>query len=287
MPSNKSFLYFLQENLLSFKDMQRLKFPMKPHRLSQSFKSLPTERQVCDRCKIEFDRRQRTLCLYHPEKQQYKHTTGTLVYTCCNKSNGGCCVAQRHVPKKSPRYSYDGFRATKTTASRPPSILAMDCEMVYTDVGLEVAKVSLVDTRGRVAYNKYVFPNHPIVDYNTRYSGITPAHMEGAVSFDVMQEELLDIIHKDTILIGHGLENDLRGLRLFHSKIVDTSECFSFCEQKVSLKHLVYTYLGRSIQDNEHDSVEDAQACLDLMYLKYHEYKSANRISRFNIFKYY
>lgn len=71
---------------------------------------------------------------------------------------------------------------------------------------------------------------------------------------------------KDTILIGHSLEADLRALRLVHEKIIDTSVLFACNNKKRSLKHLAYELLGRDIQQlGGHDSTEDAKTCIQLL----------------------
>ena len=51
-------------------------------------------------------------------------------------------------------------------------ILALDTEMVYTTKGLEVARVTLLDSLGFVVYDRFVRPDNRIVDYNTRLVSI-------------------------------------------------------------------------------------------------------------------
>lgn len=46
--------------------------------------------------------------------------------------------------------------------------LAMDCEMVYTEKGLELARATLVDEDGTAVYDQLVLPPNPIIDYNTK-----------------------------------------------------------------------------------------------------------------------
>ena len=49
----------------------------------------------------------------------------------------------------------------------------LDCEMVYTGLGLELVKVTVVGVDGRLVYESLVMPENDIIDYNTRFSGIT------------------------------------------------------------------------------------------------------------------
>ena len=60
------------------------------------------------------------------------------------------------------------------------------------------------------------------------------------------------LISKDTILVGHSFDNDLRALRLFHDRIIDTSALFlhlSGYPYKHSLKKLAKDILSWDIQD--------------------------------------
>lgn len=47
-------------------------------------------------------------------------------------------------------------------------VYALDCEMCYTTVGLELTRVSVVDFTLQPVYESIVRPSHTIVDYNTR-----------------------------------------------------------------------------------------------------------------------
>lgn len=70
--------------------------------------------------------------------------------------------------------------------------------------------------------------------------------------FDV-QQLLRRIIDKNTIIVGHSLDTDLKVLQLVHSTIIDT--CALFCHpkglpNKNSLKNLAKDELGKKIQDD-------------------------------------
>ncbi|KAJ3374497.1 hypothetical protein GGF31_007275 [Allomyces arbusculus] len=155
-------------------------------------------------------------------------------------------------------------------------LLAMDCEMCYTQHGLELTRISLVDESGAAVMDEFVLPDDPILDYNTRYSGITAKHMlDVKTRVEDVQARLLELIDGQTILAGHSLENDLNALRLTHPFIIDTAVCYSNpagAYNKPKLSKLADSFLKRQIQANPdqlgHDSIEDALACMDLVKLK-------------------
>ena len=64
-------------------------------------------------------------------------------------------------------------------------------------------------------------PFDPILEYLTRYSGITPSLLGNVTTVAV-----LALVGKDDVLIGHSLENDLRVLGIVHENIVDTALLF-------------------------------------------------------------
>ncbi|CAH0559694.1 unnamed protein product [Brassicogethes aeneus] len=239
-----------------------------------------TNNRTCSRCSKPFLTNQegyitKDKCTYHWGKLERK----SRLYGCCYKLAGsaGCTEASVHVwsgtePGRNGPY-FDYVRTNRQDMSY--GVYAMDCEMCYTVAGLEATKVTLVNMRGHLVYDSYILPANKIVDYNTRWSGITPEKLKGAKRLQDVQRELLEIIHKNTILIGHGLENDLRALKLLHSYIIDTSDCFPpevGPPRKLSLKALVSLYLNKQIQygrgEMGHDSFEDALACVELMLWK-------------------
>lgn len=54
----------------------------------------------------------------------------------------------------------------------------------------ELARCSVVSYHGDVLYDKYIRPEMPIVDYRTRWSGITRQHMRKAIPFQAAQKEV-------------------------------------------------------------------------------------------------
>lgn len=168
----------------------------------------------------------------------------------------------------------DGYVQTEPAAWQSPcqQIVALDCEMCYTEHGLELTRTSLVDKQGKVLFDSLVKPPSSITDYNTKFSGITHEMMVNVTTtLKDVQMEILKIVSADTILVGHSLENDLSALKLVHRKIIDTALMYSHPRGllfKPALRILASQFLQRKIQHGSHNSVEDAQAAMDLVLLK-------------------
>ena len=126
--------------------------------------------------------------------------------------------------------------ATAVTVSQAaPSIFALDCEMVETSAGRELARVTLIrfepkeqDPDGyKVVLDVLVKSTRPVRDYLTQYSGITAKMLNSVTTrLEEVQIAIAATIMADDILIGHSLENDLRALCLVHDKVVDTALLF-------------------------------------------------------------
>lgn len=248
-----------------------------------------SSRRVCCRCGTEYlvsssGRCVRDqVCYYHWGRVRSSQVAGGRLtqYTCCAAAPGsvGCQVAKQHV-RDGRKESLDGFVKTfKKEFSRDayPGIYALDCEMCYTTHGLELTRVTVVDADMRVVYDTFVKPDNEIVDYNTRFSGVTEADVaQTSITLPKVQAILLSFFSAQTILIGHSLESDLLALKLIHSTVVDTAVLFPHylgLPYKRSLRNLSADYLGQIIQDSQdgHDSGQDANACLQLVMWKVRE----------------
>jgi len=161
------------------------------------------------------------------------------------------------------------------TATDPRKVVAIDCEMVESAKGMELCQCVAVDWQGNTLMNELVMPRREITTYNSLWSGVTAETLKGVTTrVEDIQEGLKKWITGSTILIGHGLDNDLRVLELIHSRVVDTSVIYPHNKEgfKYSLKSLANKHLKRDIQSGDgtsgHNPVEDALAALDLVKLK-------------------
>ena len=176
----------------------------------------------------------------------------------------------------SPKVSFVHTYRKPCMPSRS-SYVAMDCEMVSTTGGLEVARVVLVDWKGRTVLDKFVKPANPVTDYLTFISGIVEGDLDEAPYFTEIRNLVRDAIY-GKILVGHGLENDLAALQLQHPWWLtrDTAYYQPFMQRRDCngesiyiprrLKDLCKEKLNKDIQHvgKAHCPAEDAQSALDL-----------------------
>ncbi|CAL1535624.1 unnamed protein product [Lymnaea stagnalis] len=161
----------------------------------------------------------------------------------------------------------------KVTADSP--MFALDCEMCLTSLRRnELTRVSIVSEKGEVVYDSLVKPRNPIINYLTRFSGITKQMLEPVETrLEDVQRDVKKLLPADAILCGQSLNGDLMALKMFHPYVIDTSVIFNMSGNrgvKAGLRKLTQFFLNRTIQASTdgHCSTEDAIATLDLVKLK-------------------
>lgn len=162
------------------------------------------------------------------------------------------------------------FRELPEKTENALEFIALDCEMVKTELGSELARLTCVDISGNMVIDEYFKPKGKVTDYATEVSGITEEILNTASN---ELSDLVDVLSKyadsNTIFIGHSLENDLRAMKLVHYKIIDTALIYNTeirFPYKPSLSKIYQKYIKKPFRDgnNGHSSCEDAIASLEL-----------------------
>jgi len=160
--------------------------------------------------------------------------------------------------------------------------VGLDCEMVgigprSTSV---LAEVVLVDWNGNKIYHSYVSPPAPVTNYRTQYSGIVEGNLETkGRPFSLVQREVAKLI-EGKVVVGHGLMNDFKALRLDHpfEMIRDTTFHPFFMKPNPhtgalnpqKLSKLAIEHLGIVIQQGTHDPAEDSRTSMGLFRMFKH-----------------
>lgn len=237
--------------------------------------------KTCKRCQKEFNLENQLIpihCAYHSGKVEKRQRE--RVYSCCGASfndneSEPCTSFNHHVfywDSPEEMHHFLPFKYSKDALPHNPKALkavGIDCEMGFTTKGFELLRITAVDFfSGKQIIDLLVKPIGQVIDLNSRWSGISEIKSE-ALEFEQLIKELNEFIDYNTILIGHGLENDLNAMRLIHHKVVDTAILYPKFKTsptfRYSLKHLVFTFLGKIIQTGQHDSGEDALAAIDIV----------------------
>lgn len=241
----------------------------------------------CDRCKAQFTvkdmlkKQDMEACRYHHGRLRKIKIHGEFerLYFCCNsppESKG--CTTGPHVYKAenvedlAKRIPFVRADVSNDEVKIPKEIIVFDCEMAYTTAGMELVRISAIDEHNEIILDELVLPEHMIIDLNSRYSGIHTLQGAKYNLYDI-QKMLSKYVDENTILAGHGLENDMKALRIVHNKIVDTVSLYPHpngLPYRYGLRVLANKYLRRFIQDSSegHDSFEDAKTSFDLIKLK-------------------
>ncbi|KAI8908008.1 ribonuclease H-like domain-containing protein, partial [Gorgonomyces haynaldii] len=244
-----------------------------PTSIPEPSDALLVDHRQCDRCSNRYMIRDNhnSACTFHWSRMRSDKRDGQKIrlYRCCGQEKGspGCSTGP-HVFKLSDFSDLHTFvpftRLSKT--EKPMRLMALDCEMAYTEAGMELIRVTCLDHNGNIKLDELVKTQYPVLDLNSKWSGITS--LETATKdLDDIKQQLSGLIDQTTILLGHGLENDLIALRLVHDSVIDTAQLFPHptgLPFRYALRELSKQHLHRFIQDSSagHDSKEDAMTCL-------------------------
>ncbi|RKP02302.1 hypothetical protein CXG81DRAFT_25082 [Caulochytrium protostelioides] len=151
-------------------------------------------------------------CVAHPERLRYDRQLGSAAYPCCgdDRASRGCqkgahvyketawpalhrvipfvTLPALHAARSSEAEyaahaaAHPAFRdAVRRLPPAPLAVAALDCEMSYSIYGFEMTRLTIIDGRGRPVLDCLTAPHGPILDWNTRYSGVSGPGPEEAV----------------------------------------------------------------------------------------------------------
>lgn len=235
----------------------------------------------CYRCMMKFKRTdilREVTCRYHPSKKIYNFDKKLYEYPCCGETSEsgtlhrlGCQISKYHVFKD------DGYGllskispfADTQSIDGEVNVISIDCEMGFTTLGYEMIRLTMVDFfSNKILFDKIIRPIGEVIDLNSEYSGIHEINNDNSISYQETMKQILGpkMINKNSILIGHGFENDLNVMRLIHDRCIDTAILFlKKGKYKQALKDLAFKMLGTRIQTGEHDSAIDAITTMNLV----------------------
>ncbi|KAG4121884.1 hypothetical protein ERO13_D11G232800v2 [Gossypium hirsutum] len=164
----------------------------------------------------------------------------------------------------------------KSRALKSNVMIAVDCEMVLCDDGTEaLVRVCAVDRDLQVKINELIKPNKAVADYRTEITGVAAGDLDGVTcSVADIQKSLKKLLSNGTILVGHGLHNDLQVLKIDHARVIDTSYIFKYLDapiyRKPSLNNLCKSVLGYEVRKPgaAHNCLDDACAAMKLVLAK-------------------
>lgn len=212
---------------------------------------------------------------------------GQKLHPCCGELGPGCVISPAHdygEPDRHLAAKYQEFGFTPVDSNQTPKhrAVTLDCEMAGVGGGLsEVILFCVADyLTGETLINSLVSPNKKVVDWRTRYSGVTQSAMAAAEAqrktlkgWQEARHELWKYIDADTILVGHALHHDLDVLRIIHTNVVDSAILTANAlgpdiHRSWGLKQLCDELLGIEIQNKGrqgHDCLEDALAAREVV----------------------
>ncbi|KAI5849906.1 ribonuclease H-like domain-containing protein [Tricharina praecox] len=241
------------------------------------------------KCKNCGDRKKKASypCIFHPpQRKPARNSNNGLPPSCCGQRGRGCKQLPVHDFGPADRRSLKKFRTyARTPAASYPQTskrraVTLDCEMAGVARGqAEVILLCAADyMTGETLVNSLVRPTSRVVDWRSRFSGVTAEAMATATEqgdtldgWRGARAELWKHVDADTILVGHSLQHDLDVLRMIHTRVVDSAILARNAvgsARQWGLKALCGEFLGIDIQNGGlrgHDCMEDALAAREVV----------------------
>ena len=248
----------------------------KPQPPAQKQKQQPAKRQV-EEAEEEEEEEEEEEAEEEEEEEEVELHGGSKWSSCVEATVEHPRFASNYRPiTSSKKGEGDWIEAKKHGAwcKDLPHVLALDCEMCATrdpvsmeQDGKALIRLSVVSghDESQVLLDTLVLPSLPIVDYRSDIHGIRPEDLRQVMfTFRHAQAAMLHMCCTETVLVGHGLCNDLTSLKMKHDRVVDTALLFEREDAPThtpALKDVACAVLGLDMPDM-HDSVADAQVTL-------------------------
>lgn len=164
-------------------------------------------------------------------------------------------------------------------AEEESTLTTSGSKLIIRETRHAIARISVVDgrtnvnSRGCIIFDDHVQPIEPIADYLTRFSGIVEQDLSSKhskhhlISNRASYLKLRCLIERGCIFVGHGLQQDfwIANLAVPANQIIDTVDIYHKPAQRyISLRFLTNFILKHDVQQDVHDSVEDAMAAFEL-----------------------
>ncbi|CAA0828510.1 Exonuclease family protein [Striga hermonthica] len=164
-------------------------------------------------------------------------------------------------------------------------VISLACKKVGggTDGSLDLcARVCLIDEHEKIIFQAYIKPPLPVTNYRYETTGIRPEFLRDAMPLRQVARKIQDYLcngepiwqirsrgGKARILVGHGLDHDLKCLEVEYPDIMirDIAKyppLMKTSKLSNSLKYLTKAYLGYDIQTSIQDPYEDCVAAMRL-----------------------
>lgn len=130
---------------------------------------------------------------------------------------------------------------------------------------------------GEILLDRLILPKQKITQMTTFIHGISRFMLNNAVAngqalhgWEEARAELWKIIDSETILVGHALQNDLKVLRMIHTRVVDSEILAGNASESGGngLKTLCQEWLGVQIRKKKkgaHNCMEDVLATREVV----------------------
>ena len=151
------------------------------------------------------------------------------------------------------------------------NLLVLETERVVTSLGVEVRKITLLDSFGRIIMNEYI----KVSGERTINNHFNPTNQFAHSNMNGIRRKLRKIIGNNTVLLGFSILYDTRALKIHCDRLADTGVLFrsdiGFSFPFGKLRELTSLFLDKKIQRRtngriHHECIEDGIAILALSW---------------------